>query len=338
VETTYESRPAIQKYLLALEARLQATLAGAAEEGPAEAGLVEAGLADAREFLLSEWDALRESGGEPADDETLYMHFVAKFGTPEEVAAGYGGAEWGVAGNRHGMVDLNAPRADIAFPNEPEPDRGCRRGAVGMAIVGAVLACGAVFLLLSREGDAPIAVAPAEPAARPPLGELRTSWAERVVSFRFGVDEVRDPQTAAPTLGVADCRNPESDPPTCISLGDGGELVVEFVTSTIVDGPGADLAVHEVGYFEPVRVAASENGDAWTELGVTDQRLATFDLAKAGLARARFVRVTDARTGRTNDLNSPGAEIDSIAGLNSVAVPLSANDPSAKTQIKSSRP
>lgn len=49
----------------------------------------EEALSDAREFLLSDAAALARSGEGPGDDDELYAHFVARFGTPADVAGQY---------------------------------------------------------------------------------------------------------------------------------------------------------------------------------------------------------------------------------------------------------
>jgi hypothetical protein len=80
-----------------------------------------------------------------------------------------------------------------------------------------------------------------------------------------------------------------------LDLGEGEE---------IVDNPGPDLAVEEVDNedsadwgAEPYVVLASLDGTAWASLG-TGVGDSTFDLASAGLPRARYVRI-DVTTGNT---------------------------------------
>lgn len=134
-----------------------------------------------------------------------------------------------------------------------------------------------------------------------------------------------------------------------LSLGNQGSIVLELDDIGIIDGDGADLLVFEnpfVGWYERGLVAASEDGETWAEwpcdpndkdggypgcagvalvyansangLDATDPEVAggdAFDLADVGLARARFVRVTDAGTS-TYDGTSGGFDLDALAVVN----------------------
>jgi hypothetical protein len=131
-----------------------------------------------------------------------------------------------------------------------------------------------------------------------------------------------------------------------LSLGDGGELVLEFTDIGLIDGPGVDLIVFEnpfPGWIETGEVSVSEDGEAWhtwpcdpsraeagdsgcagvalcwgnLEEGIdpTDPEVAggdQFDLADLGLSAARFVRVRD--TGTNNyDGVAGGFDLDAVA-------------------------
>jgi len=134
-----------------------------------------------------------------------------------------------------------------------------------------------------------------------------------------------------------------------LSLGRGGELVLAFDGLELVDGPGPDLLVFEnpfPGWTETAVVAVSEDGVEWHSFpcaaddaaggfpgcaGVglvwshpdngidpTDPAVAggdAFDLADLGLARARFVRVTDSGA-NSYDGVAGGHDLDAIAIVN----------------------
>lgn len=131
-----------------------------------------------------------------------------------------------------------------------------------------------------------------------------------------------------------------------LSLGDGGEIVLEFTDIVAVDGPGVDLLVFEnpfTGWYETGHVAVSEDGTTWFEFpcdplddanlypgcsgvepvhsstanGVdpTDPAVAggdAYDLADVGLATARYVRIRDSGTNPYTG-TSGGYDLDAIA-------------------------
>jgi hypothetical protein len=152
------------------------------------------------------------------------------------------------------------------------------------------------------------------------------AFADRVVSFTpgacagFGQDELPGivlgpPHGAGEHAGSLDV----------LSLGEGGEIVLAFDDVALEDRAGPDLLVFEnafVGWPETGFVAASEDGEAWSEwpcdpddaeggypgcAGVhpvfadgvddaTDPALAggdAFDLADLDMTGARFVRIRD---------------------------------------------
>ena len=137
-----------------------------------------------------------------------------------------------------------------------------------------------------------------------------------------------------------------------LSLGRGGSLTLELGIAA-VDGPGADLLVFEnpfqIGgsatnvYAEPALVEVSADGATWTAfpcdplvapyagcaglapvlanvdtnaLDPLDPAAAggdAFDLATIGVARARFVRLTDGGQGRIDGAGTDGFDLDAIA-------------------------
>lgn len=137
-----------------------------------------------------------------------------------------------------------------------------------------------------------------------------------------------------------------------LSLGLGGSLTLELGVA-VVDGPGADLIVFEnafqIGgsatslYIEPAQLEVSVDGVTWTafpcdplvrpftgcaglspvltnvDTNALDPRdpLAAggdaFDLATIGVARARFLRITDSGVGRASGADTDGFDLDAVA-------------------------
>ena len=160
----------------------------------------------------------------------------------------------------------------------------------------------------------------------PDYGEPGDPFADAIVSFSpgkdagFGQDELPDIVLGPPLGGGASAGSLD-----VLSLGEGGEIILEFTDRIVVDGPGIDLLIFEnpfPGWLEPGLVAVSEDGKTWHEwscdvdaepytgcagvgavlshpdncIDATDPTVAGgdgFDLAELGLSRARFVRIRD---------------------------------------------
>lgn len=146
-----------------------------------------------------------------------------------------------------------------------------------------------------------------------------------VVDHRFGSGQDHNQVGGFPEALYGPPR--AGDQSSVVSLGNGGYVVVEFAGNAIVDGPGVDFTVFEnpFGSFrELATVAVSEDGVTWHEFpctagrgatdfghcaGVTQVRSRpgngvdpldpnvsggdTYDLRDVGVARARYVRITD---------------------------------------------
>ena len=159
-----------------------------------------------------------------------------------------------------------------------------------------------------------------------PQGEI--SWADAVVSFTPGnpaAGRSTDPKAA---LGKPDYQGTDDaqDEATYVSIGDGGELVLEFRDNVLVDGDGQDLAIFEIGpEVEPMLIAISEDGTDWSlEVGRVEGATCTIDIApyvEPG-QRFRFVKLMDAAAGKSNDSEWPGADINAVGAINTLpAVP-----------------
>ena len=183
-------------------------------------------------------------------------------------------------------------------------------------------------------------------------------WADEVVSFtpgegagfgqNFFPENVLGPPDPDPLLTEF---SPSSKPQELLSLGHGGEIVLDFTDNFIVDGEGADFTVFEnVFYFsgtqtpfiEAAIVAVSMDGQNWVEFpwdtttfegfaGVTptldnqnpgDPNVSggdSFDLANVGLSHAKYVKLTD-----IGDLKKEGQfngdfDLDAVVAVNSMS-------------------
>ena len=103
-----------------------------------------------------------------------------------------------------------------------------------------------------------------------PLGDA--SFADEVVSFENGKPPARDKRWSNPSsaLGLPNYDYKRIDPrnPSNLVLGCAGTLVVRFNDNALVDVPGPDLYVFEVGpAVEPLALAISTDATTWTEAG-----------------------------------------------------------------------
>jgi outer membrane protein OmpA-like peptidoglycan-associated protein len=150
-----------------------------------------------------------------------------------------------------------------------------------------------------------------------PLGDR--SFADEVVSYTMGnpgpkPENARDPQAA---LGPPDYVDKTKSGE--VTLGCGGSLVVRFTDNALIDVPGPDLWVFEVGpAIEPTEVAISRDGKDWIDVGKIAGGTAGLDIAK-------FVKPGDSFTYvRLTDLKKdcggkwPGADIDAIGAIGGV--------------------
>ena len=157
-----------------------------------------------------------------------------------------------------------------------------------------------------------------------PSGDI--SWADAVGSFTPGdpaASRSRDPKAA---LGAPDYQGIDdaADEATYVSIGHGGELVLELTDNVLVDGEGPDLAIFEIGpEVEPMLVAISEDGqNGFIEVGRVEGSTCSVDIApfvESG-QRFRFIRLTDARAGKSNDSEWPGADVNAVGAINTVSI------------------
>jgi hypothetical protein len=159
-----------------------------------------------------------------------------------------------------------------------------------------------------------------------PSGDM--SWADAVAAFTPGDPAAvrsSDPEAA---LGEPDYQGTDdaADEATYVSVGHGGELVLEFTDNVLVDGDGPDLAIYEIGpEVEPILIAIGEEGtDSMIEVGRVEGATCSVDIApfvQPG-QQFRFIMLTDARAGKSNDSEWPGADVNAVGAINTLPIPL----------------
>jgi hypothetical protein len=157
-----------------------------------------------------------------------------------------------------------------------------------------------------------------------PSGDL--SWADAVVAFTPGdpaAVRALDPSAA---LGAPDYQGTDdaADEATYVSLGHGGALILEFTDNALVDGDGPDLAIYEIGpEVEPILIAIGQDGvESMIAVGRVEGSTCSVDIApfvQPGRA-FRFVKLTDAQAGKSNDSAWPGADVNAVGAIHTVAI------------------
>lgn len=147
-----------------------------------------------------------------------------------------------------------------------------------------------------------------------PLGD--PSFADTVISYTVG-----DP---APIAAARDCTlavgipNFDGIAGGFLSLGCGGTVVLKFTNNALVNIPGNDLYVFELGkYVEKTNLAISKDGITWIEVGAISGGNCAVDIGSAVKPGEtfRYVRLTDLKSDCT--AMWPGADIDAVAALGS---------------------
>jgi OmpA-OmpF porin, OOP family len=103
---------------------------------------------------------------------------------------------------------------------------------------------------------------------------------------------------------------------TIYSLGCKKSATWQFIDNVIVDTPGQDIFVFEVGpRKEPTAIELSEDGATWTAAGEIGGSSTTTDIhtfVQRG-QKFRFIRLTD--IGEACNNGTPGADIDAVAAI-----------------------
>ncbi|GAB4339347.1 MAG: hypothetical protein Kow0089_12120 [Desulfobulbaceae bacterium] len=148
-----------------------------------------------------------------------------------------------------------------------------------------------------------------------PLGAV--SFADEVVFFSPGDPPGRpDDSNPGESLGAPDFDAGADD--GFLTLGCGGILVLRFDDNALVDLPGPDLHVFEIGpAIEPTELAVSSDGRTWVRVGRIEGGRADVDIAAVTSPGTvyHYVRLTDLRTACDGDF--PGADIDAVGAIGS---------------------
>ena len=143
----------------------------------------------------------------------------------------------------------------------------------------------------------------------------RAAFVDETVSQDFGErvpkEGSRDPDSV---LGVPDYEEENSDG-TYFSLGAKGHGIWRFTDNALVNGPGEDLLIFEIGnYRESVEVSISTDGNEWITVGEHPGGTRAIDLGDdvPGDTRFHYIRLVD--LGRQGG-QWPGADIDAIAAI-----------------------
>jgi len=160
-----------------------------------------------------------------------------------------------------------------------------------------------------------------------PLGAR--SFADSVVSFDLhdATDVAAPYDDPKAALGTPDYS--VADDTGYVSLGntpDNGtpsELVLRFDDNALVDVPGDDLYVFEIGpQVEATEVAVSPDGKTWYDLGRIEGSTRGIDLSvfsSIPKVEMRFVRLRDYPDGSTSPSPYGGPDIDAVGAIGSVA-------------------
>jgi outer membrane protein OmpA-like peptidoglycan-associated protein len=147
-----------------------------------------------------------------------------------------------------------------------------------------------------------------------PLGDL--SFADEVVSFQEGHPAAKNEQfrRAADVLGTPDVDVVTEE--KALSLGCGGIITLKFTNNVLIDVPGPDLYVFEIGTdIEPTSLSISKDGKDWIAVGKIAGGRADVDISpfvKPGDV-FYYVRLEDLRMDCGGDW--PGADIDAVGAI-----------------------
>jgi OOP family OmpA-OmpF porin len=151
-----------------------------------------------------------------------------------------------------------------------------------------------------------------------PLGDA--SFADEVLEFKIGNPAATDARCSNPKLALGPPNYISEDAaahnPTEVTLGCGGTLVHRFVDNALIDVPGPDLYVFEVGpSVEATNLSISPDGKRWAVVGDISGGTAEVDISKVAKLgeRYHYVRLIDLKS----DCRSPfpGADIDAVGAI-----------------------
>ena len=147
-----------------------------------------------------------------------------------------------------------------------------------------------------------------------PLGDI--AFADAVVSYTPGkpapVKGASDPKNA---LGIPDWDYMDHN---FLTLGCGGNVVLRFTDNVIMDLPGPDIFVFELGkYVESTVLEISKDGKSWLKIGAISGGQTSVDIK--GFVKPfesfAYIRLTDMKTSCDPTDGWPGADIDAVAAI-----------------------
>jgi outer membrane protein OmpA-like peptidoglycan-associated protein len=148
-----------------------------------------------------------------------------------------------------------------------------------------------------------------------PQGDI--SFADEVLDFKRGqppaIEDACDSTTA---LGLPDFKGGLAEHFT--SLGCGGILSLRFIDNAVINIPGPDLFVFEVGkYIETTQLYVSKDGNNWINVGAISGGTTAVDIGDSVKQGEIFhyVKLVDLNTDCKGDW--PGADIDAVAAIGS---------------------
>lgn len=149
------------------------------------------------------------------------------------------------------------------------------------------------------------------------LGEI--SFADSIVSFSPGFPQATEkfsiPEEALGEPDYTDYRSPEY-----VSLGCGGQLIVEFMDNGFIDMPGPDLYFFEVGpSVEAFDVEISTDMKVWKKVGPLEGGSSSIDIASADRGMKKiyyYVKITDLKSFCPGE--TPGSDIDAVGTVSGV--------------------
>ncbi|OQW60638.1 MAG: hypothetical protein A4S17_10155 [Proteobacteria bacterium HN_bin10] len=137
------------------------------------------------------------------------------------------------------------------------------------------------------------------------------SFADEVVDYNSGR---RAPSEARrnPSVAIGEPHRARG----YVSLGCGGSLTLRFIDNALIDVPGPDLYVYEVGRrIEGTRLEISSDNSHWIQVGEIGGGTAEVDIAGSETAGQAFsyVRLFDLETSCSG--GSPGADINAVGAI-----------------------
>ena len=143
-----------------------------------------------------------------------------------------------------------------------------------------------------------------------PLGKL--AFADKVISANHpkGLTNNRNDAIGEPDVLYG---YEVEDVTGIYSLGDGGDLTVQFIDNALTNVNGPDLYIFEYGTIEPTDLEISKDGVEWIRVGKIEGGVAEVDIADFAKPGELFYYVRLKDLMKTTSL--PGADIDAIAAI-----------------------